>query len=71
MEAYVIALCEKDMLIIISVPVACEGCRNLVCAIALIKTLGMLDVIVVCDATILGHLLVISGKQQMGLILVA
>ena len=59
------------MLIIISVPVACEGCRDLVCAIALIKTLGMLDVIVVCNATILGHLLVISGKQQMGLILVA
>ncbi len=62
---------EEDVLVVVAVPVLRQGGGNLVFVEALVEALGMAYVVVVGKSAVLGNLLVIGRKQQMGLIAVA
>ena len=64
-------MCEKNMLIIVTVPVLFQNSWDFACCIAIAEAFRMNDIVIVGNTTVLSHLLVISGKEQMSLIAVA
>ena len=67
-EAHTVAVVEEDMLVVISVPVLLQHRGNLVGRKRLVEHLRMGDIRVVGDTSILRHLLMVGGKEQVSLI---
>ena len=70
-EADIITVTQEDVLVVVTVPVFLQYGRNLVLRITVSVRLGMGDVGIVGDTTVLGSLLVVCREQDMHLILVA
>ncbi len=71
LEAHAIALGEEDVLVVVAVPVAREHGGYLRGVKRLVERLGMGDVVIIGDTTILGYLLMVGRHQQVRLIAVA
>ena len=70
-EAYAVAVGEKQMLVVVAVPVLRKHRRYLALAVVVVETLGMGDEVVIGNTAVLSLFLMVGREEQVGLVTVA
>ena len=70
-ESHVVAMGEEDVLVVVTIPVLLQDGRDFVRSIIVCKQLWMLDVVIVGNTSVFGHLLVVRTEEDMRLVAVA